>query len=184
MKMSSIIDQKKALRKTVRALKDAMSEELRMTQEQAIFEAIEQMPEFQVASNVLIYWSMPDEVNTHAFIEKWWRHKKIFLPIIDDEQLQLGLFEGVDKMSVGAKYGIAEPVTMPLNNYDDITFAIIPGVAFDENGYRLGRGGGFYDRFLPQLLHAFKTGIGYREQKVDSVPVSEFDVKLNHVVFG
>jgi 5-formyltetrahydrofolate cyclo-ligase len=182
MIMSEIDKEKRELRKAVRERKNQMADSERRRQEELIFTSIEQMPEFQAASHVFVYWSLPDEVHTHAFIDKWYRHKKIYLPVIDDVNLKIGLYEGVAKMSAGVKFGISEPVSMPLESYSDLSFAIIPGVAFDDDMYRLGRGGGFYDRLLPQLSHVFKVGIAYNEQKVSWVPVEAHDIRMDCVV--
>jgi 5-formyltetrahydrofolate cyclo-ligase len=81
-------------------------------------------------------------------------------------------------------FGILEPKTGKLVDPAEIDFAIIPGVAFDKKGNRLGRGKGFYDRTLHKLTRAIKVGIAYEFQLIDSVPVSEHDIPVDKVIFN
>lgn len=79
-----------------------------------------------------------------------------------------------------------EPVgsLFPQEEYDQIELAIIPGMAFDAMGHRLGRGKGYYDRLLPQLTAAYKIGVCYPFQFVSDVPSEEHDVRMNEVICG
>lgn len=65
-----------------------------------------------------------------------------------------------------------------------IDVAIIPGLAFDKNRYRLGRGKGWYDRFLSEHPETFKIGVCYKEQLVDKLPTEEHDIKMDLVIYG
>ena len=93
---------------------------------------------------------MKDEVQTHAFIEKWSRSKRIILPVVTGDELELRVYTGPQDLAIGS-YGIAEPTGAPFTDYETIDLAVIPGVAFDRYGHRLGRGKGYYDRLLPQI---------------------------------
>ena len=81
-------------------------------------------------------------------------------------------------------FGILEPATGSLfTDYDRIDLAVVPGMAFDRKGNRLGRGKGFYDRLLP-LLKAPKAGICFPFQLVEAVPVEPFDTPMDYVICG
>lgn len=85
-------------------------------------------------------------------------------------------------MTIGA-YGIKEPTEGKFNNLKDIDLAIIPGVAFDRRGNRLGRGKGYYDRLLPFLVGTYILGICFPYQLLESVPTEDFDIRMNEVIY-
>ncbi len=146
-----------------------------------IWEQIERLPEFEQASTLLLYHSLKDEVYTHDFIEKWYKSKCIVLPVVVGDELELRCYTGAEKLATGA-YGISEPEGEPFTDYEHIDLAVIPGVAFDLNGNRLGRGKGYYDRFLPLLPHACKIGVCFPFQLVDSVPAEPFDIRMDIII--
>lgn len=141
---------------------------------------IETHPAFLEAGCVLIYHSLPDEVRTHAFIEKWKDRKTILLPVVVGDDLELRKYSGRQDMMKGS-YGIEEPVGEAFTNYNEIDLAIIPGVGFDAKGNRLGRGKGYYDRLLPKL-QAYKIGICFSFQTLEEIPTEEYDIKMDEVV--
>lgn len=124
---------------------------------------------------------MEDEVYTHAFIEKWSQYKHIVLPAVVGDDLELRSYSSPNDLSAGA-YGIMEPTGVSFYDYATIDLAIIPGVAFDASGSRLGRGKGYYDRLLPKLT-AQKTGICFPFQFVEEIPAEEFDVRMDNVIY-
>ena len=124
---------------------------------------------------------MPDEVDTHAFIQRWSREKQILLPVVAGSVLELRRYTSPADLKPGA-YGIQEPVGTPFTDYAAIEFIAVPGVAFDVAGHRLGRGKGYYDRLLPLLPHAFKAGICFPYQLLDEVPCEAFDVCMDAVI--
>lgn len=141
---------------------------------------LEQHPHFQKAKTVLLYHSLPDEVNTHAFIERWSLQKQLLLPVVKGDELELRFYKPSDELKVGS-YHIMEPEGDKLTDYSQIDLAVIPGVAFDAQGHRLGRGKGYYDRLLPQL-NCFKIGICFPFQIVEEVPTDIYDVKMDEVI--
>lgn len=136
---------------------------------------------FQSAQTVLLYFSMNDEVHTHAFIEKWSGLKTILLPVVTGDLLELRVYTGNNGMATNL-YGIPEPQGEAFTDYKQIDLAIIPGVAFDRNGNRLGRGKGYYDRLLP-LIKAPKIGICFPFQLIEEIPTEAFDISMNIVFF-
>ena len=145
-----------------------------------LWKKIESMPSFQRSGTVLLYWSLPDEVPTHEFITRWAGRKRIALPVVVGDDMILREYSS-DKMVEGYG-GILEPGSQSVQiSPSEIDFAIIPGVAFDRQGNRMGRGKGFYDRFLP-LLNCETVGVARAYQMVDSVPTDPWDQKLDAVV--
>lgn len=146
-----------------------------------IVAALEAHPAFRAANTILLYHSLKDEVDTHAFIRKWSREKRILLPVVTGDDLELRLYTGPEDLAVGA-YGIEEPTGALFTDYSAIGLIVVPGVAFDRNGNRLGRGKGYYDRLLPRIPSAYKIGICFPFQVVDEVPAEPFDIRMDEII--
>lgn len=147
-----------------------------------IMDALEKNDAFVRAETVLMYYSLPDEVYTHAFVEKWSREKRILLPVVKDKtEMEIREFTGKQDLKQGA-FHIWEPSGALFTDYDKIETAVIPGIAFDEEGHRLGRGGGYYDRLLPKLTRVYKLGVCFPFQLLDAVPYEAYDSVMDEVV--
>ena len=149
-----------------------------VTQDVSIWEQVEALPEFKAAENVLLYWSMASEVDTHAFARQWYGRKKLYLPKVAGETLEIREYIP-DDLASGYR-GIMEP-SQDAPVAEKIDLVIVPGMAFDAKGNRLGRGGGFYDRLLP-TLSCPKVGVCRNHQFVEEVPVQSWDQKVDIVV--
>lgn len=181
IKEEKMIIGKKELRKYIAELKTLHTTSTTLLSDE-ILSRVEKHPVFQKAQTVLLYYSLPDEVHTHDFIQKWYNRKRILLPVVVKDTLELYTYTGPDKMTIGA-YGIEEPTEGKFNKLKDIDLAIIPGVAFDRRGNRLGRGKGYYDRLLPFLVGTYKLGICFPYQLLESVPTEDFDIRMNEVIY-
>lgn len=174
--------EKGKLRKEIRLLKDQFSSEELTAMSETTIQKLKCSLRFQSAKTVMMYYSLPDEVNTHDFIHEITADKNVVLPVvIDHENIELRIFHNSDEMKYGA-YDIMEPTGEVFDRYEEIDVAVIPGMAFDRNGHRLGRGKGYYDRFLKKIPNAYKIGICFNFQKVENVPSSEYDVNMNEVI--
>ncbi len=171
---------KQQLRQQITALKKEYKEQ-RAALSATVLAALEAHPAFKAAGTVLLYHSLPDEVDTHDFIRRWCGKKRIVLPVVVGDELELRLYTSEKDLAIGA-YGIAEPVGDTFTDYSSIAFIAVPGVAFDRRGNRLGRGKGYYDRLLPRLPHARKVGICFPYQLVESVPAEVFDIRMDEVI--
>lgn len=141
---------------------------------------IEQLPAFQAAQTVLIYYPTRNEIDVLSLIKKYKRTKTFLFPVVKGRSMDACPYEGNEKMHRG-KYNIPEPTTAPYAGKIDLT--IVPGLAFDAKGNRLGRGGGYYDRFISATKsQSLLVGVGYDFQMVDSVPTNLFDKHMNYVV--
>ena len=142
---------------------------------------VEEMPQFASAHTLLLYWSMPSEVPTWDFADRWLATKRIVLPLVVGDSLVLKEYSGRDSLVSGYK-GILEPRADAVDvTPEEVDFAIIPGVAFDRACHRMGRGKGFYDRLLPDLP-AFKLGVAFDCQLYDEIPVDSWDFPLDAIV--
>lgn len=172
---------KKQLRKQIRERKKEFSLPEKIELSRPVFEKIEKEELFKEAKVVLLYYSMDDEVYTHDFVEKHYKTKTILLPCVDGDDLILRQYLGIESMKAGEQFGILEPVGKEFNDLEKIDLMIIPGVAFDEEKNRLGRGRGFYDRLL-KTVNATKIGVCFDFQIVEQVPTEDFDVKMDVVI--
>ena len=179
-----MLNDKTELRKKIRELKRAVSPEEKLRRSDAIMHKVEELPEFREARVVLLYWSMADEVQTHAFVERWYKEKVLLLPCVDGDDLLLRQYTGPECMVAGEQFGIGEPdASLPeFTALDKVEMIIVPGVAFDHKGNRMGRGRGFYDRLLKSTPNAMKVGVAYDFQILDSIPVEPHDVKMNRII--
>ena len=114
--------------------------------------------------------------------KKWSSEKRILLPVVVGDDLELRIYTGPEDMSISGIYGIAEPTGEIFTDYAAIEFIVVPGVAFDAKGNRLGRGKGYYDRLLPRIPSAYKAGICFPFQLVEEVPAESFDIRMDIII--
>lgn len=171
--------EKKALRRHIRELKNRYSYSELESLSSGIISLLESDPLFVRAKCVLLYNSLPDEVFTHALIEKYVGLKTILLPTVVGEDLQLHVYDKDASFNVGA-YGIGESDGGLFTDYEAVDLAVVPGMAFDVAGHRLGRGKGYYDRMLPNI-HCPKYGLCFGFQLVDEIECEGHDILMDKV---
>ncbi len=125
---------------------------------------------------------MADEVQTHDFVNKWYKDKVVLLPCVQGDDLVLRQYSGPDCMVAGEQFGIGEPQGPEWTDLDKVDLIIVPGVAFDSHGNRMGRGRGFYDRLLKSTPNAVKVGVAFDFQLLDRIPVEPHDVPMDCVL--
>ncbi len=171
--------EKREIRRKVKALKSMLSMEDKISASRAVFEAVEKSPAFLLAERILMYHSLPDEVSTHEFLRKWHTKKRFFLPRVNGVNLDILPYDD-SRLELGA-FHIEEPTGDELTPVEEIELIIVPGVAFDRRGNRLGRGKGFYDRLLADS-RASKIGVAYDFQIVEEIPAEPHDIKMDIVI--
>jgi len=178
-KYAAIVKQKKEIRKQIREQKKLVTPEQKMLEGATVFEKIESFPEFKAAKTILMYWAIPDELQTQQTISKWCLEKKILLPSIDGNKLVLKHYFSEGKL-IQKTLGIWEPDLT--DSYEgNVDLVIVPGIAFDHKKNRLGRGKGYFDRFFKKCK-PFKIGVGFDFQLMNSVPMSKHDIKMDKIV--
>jgi 5,10-methenyltetrahydrofolate synthetase len=175
-----MLEDKKKIRETVVLRKAQYNEQSLLELSAKALSYLEETAIFQKAKTILIYHSLKDEVHTHTFIEKWKEEKEILLPIVVGSDLKLRKYVDRKNITKGS-FGIEEPAGEDIFDYDKIDLVIIPGIAFDKQGNRLGRGKGFYDRLLPKIK-GFKIGICFSFQIFSQIPTESFDHKMDTVL--
>ena len=149
------------------------------------------MPEFERAGTVFCYLSLPREVATDAIVAACHAGgKQVCVPAFDEgasgyAPAGLGRQDGLR----AGHLGVMEPVDVRWIDGEKIDLAVVPGVAFDAAGRRLGHGGGYYDRILDRLGRGgggalFRVGLAFEFQVFESIPAAEHDVCMDAVVTG
>ena len=165
-------------------------------------------PKVMAAHTLLLYYSLPDEVNTHEWIDELVAEgKRVLLPVVvNDKDMVIREYTGKHDLAEGS-FHIMEPIgkLFPEEKYPEIEVAIIPGMSFDDDGHRLGRGKGYYDRFLAKLrgtevdksgtevdksdtedknlgTEVYKIGVCFGFQKLQEIPFESHDILMNEVI--
>ena len=175
---------KTVLRQQMRAAKEQHASQLTQWSKETVERLKSRLGESRV---VMAYWPLPDEVDIRPLID-WLivEGKTVLLPkVVDDETMELRRYTSLAELAEGA-FHILEPVGEAFTDYETIDVALVPGMAFDAAGHRLGRGKGYYDRFLsshlvPRASHLAPRIIGvcFPFQRVPLVPISPHDVSMD-----
>lgn len=177
------MDDKEGIRREILKLRAAHPESERLSKSAEIEKRLFSIDEFAKAKTVLFYASKSDEVLTRGIIVRTLSAgKRAALPVVREQDLVLAeirSFEGL----VGGKFGILEPKVVVPVEPGEMEAVIVPGVAFDERGNRIGFGKGYYDRLLKRLgKNVPKIGLAYEFQVVPKVPAGEWDVPIHLIV--
>ena len=174
---------KRALRREVRARRDALTEGERTSRSLAIAERLLAMPELAGANTVMAFWSFGSEVETEPLVRRLVASgHRVVLPRIEDGELvpvPYRLGDPVTETPFGAKEPSGGEVVDPA----EIDVVIVPGIAFDRHGNRTGYGGGYYDRLFRRMgRRAPRIGVAFAVQLVDEVPAGRGDQRVDVVV--
>ena len=140
---------------------------------------LEKSVAFMMADKILMYHSLPDELSTIDFIDKWHTRKHFFLPRVNGVNLDVLPYDRT-RLQYGS-FHIEEPTGDDNEDIDNIELIIVPGIAYDNRGNRVGRGKGYYDRLLSRTK-ATKIGIGYDFQLVDEIDSEPHDITMDIVI--
>lgn len=171
--------EKNEIRRKIKAMKSMLLESEKIAAADLAFARLEQTAAFMMANKILLYHSLPDELSTRGFLKKWRTRKQFFLPRVNGVNLEI-LPYNESRLELGA-FHIEEPTGDNTVNVEEIELIIVPAVAYDKKGNRLGRGKGFYDRLLSNTK-ATKIGIGYDFQVIEEIPVEPYDVSMDIVI--
>lgn len=171
---------KEEIRRRIRARKAMLTDDERRSAADAVFATLERSVAFMLADNILLYHSLADELSTRDFIDKWSGRKHFFLPRVNGVNLEVLPYQR-SGLRLGA-FQIEEPEGDDVRDISEIELVVVPGVAYDRRGNRVGRGRGYYDRLLAST-RAVKVGVGYDFQLVDDgIDAEPHDVAVDLVV--
>ena len=178
--MKNIGIEKNKIRKEISSLKKKYSPDELQRFSDEVLSILEITGAFQDAKTIFIYNSLGDEVQTIDFIEKWKGEKNFYLPVVVKDDIVFRAHNSATEFRKSA-FNISEPIGEDFTDYKKIDLIIIPGVAFDRRMNRLGRGKGYYDRFLSKTS-ATKMGICFDFQLFDEIPAEATDIKMDYII--
>ncbi len=152
---------------------------------QLIIESLLASEEWQNASTIAVTISRFPEVNTKPLIEKAWEQgKRVAVPkcLTSTKKMDFRIINSFDQVEV-VFFGLSEPVVERTEkvNPNELDLILVPGLVYSKEGYRIGFGGGYYDRFLAQF--ELKTvSLAFNEQVVSSIPIEQFDLPVNKLI--
>lgn len=176
---------KKEIRKEIRRKKESCPKEQLQEWSQTLCHQLEQTDAFRRAETVLLYYALPDEVDTAPLIRKYAGQKQILLPVVCGEELTVRRYCDEQHISTDNFFGIREPEGADVDlTQTRIDLVVVPGMAFTADGLRLGRGKGYYDRLLSRAELAGTTRIGlcFPFQLLPELPTEAHDIRMHQVV--
>ncbi len=179
---------KKEIRKNMLEDKKNLSKETVERKSLAIFNTLKKTDYYKNANNIMIYVTLGNEVITEPIIHDLMsKGKKVFVPLTVPKTKALIASELKDfekDLEIG-HFGVREPTkeaTRPVEP-SILDLIIVPGVAFDRKGYRVGYGAGYYDRFLLRISEKARTiALAFHMQLIDKVPVDDHDIAVEHII--
>lgn len=171
--------EKNEIRRKIKAMRSMLLESEKNSAADEVFRHLEQTVAFMLASKILMYHSLPDELPTREFLKKWKDKKDFYLPRVNGVNLEI-LPYNESRLELGA-FHIEEPTGEDTVDAAEMELIIVPAVAYDRRGNRLGRGKGFYDRLLA-TTKATKIGIAYEFQIFDEIPSETHDIPMDYVI--
>lgn len=162
------------------AVKDSLRrkpESVRTAQSLSVCRAVASSRVWQDARNVMLYMPLGDEVDLRCLLDT--PGKTFYVPRVCGDDIQVCRYGGAAGMSAGS-FGILEPEGEALTDISCLDLILVPGVAFTMDGGRLGRGRGYYDRFLAGC-RCPSFGIAFPEQILEELPLEKHDIRLSGV---
>ncbi len=185
--LDDLRQQKAAMRREILAKRDALDPAERAAKSHLIKSYLFSLPEIQSAPSLMFYVSFRSEVETHVMIKyAIAMGKKVIVPKTEmkNKQLLLSKLENFEEDLSPGTWGILEPKAEKLKpvTYDEIDVVVVPGAAFSEQGWRIGYGGGFYDRLLRESQKR-SYALGFEMQVLPDIPHDpQIDVPVNYIV--
>ena len=177
---------KKELRRYIREQKRHFTPQQLGEMSLGIMSSLLSNSHIQKADAILMYHSLPDEVDTHSALDQLLAMgKKVLLPkVVSETEMTIHEYTGQDSLQPSEPYGILEPTTPELSivNCQLSIVIVVPGMAFDKHGHRLGRGKGYYDRFLSRIPNIYKIGVCFPFQLIEKVPSEPTDILVDEVL--
>ena len=184
MTCPTLTKEKKALRLMIRATMRAQwTEEYWQKVSQKVCQQIETFLPFVRSQCIALYCAMPDEVDLTDILERYKEEKTLVIPRVEGEDINFYHYQP-DSLITSEDYKILEPTAAFQEAIDpsDIELILVPGLAFDPRGGRMGRGKGFYDRFFARCPQALRVAVTSSLQIVDKIPLDPWDVLMHYII--
>jgi len=182
------METKAEIRKRILEVRKGLTDEEAATKSEAIVQKVVKTPEYKEADNILLYADYCREVMTRGIFEDALLHRKrIYFPKVDKMTNTMEFYHIISLRQLERGYmDILEPREDMKMRYKfqpkEDTLAVLPGVAFDTSGYRLGYGKGFYDKFLANRRQISTMALAFACQIIDEIPRDAYDIKMDKIV--
>ena len=185
-----ILSQKKELRKEAKSYRKSISKYERLAKSNAIISNLKALKEFQKAKVILMYASLPDEVETLGLIRELTEEgkKMIYCPVTQGDEMEFYRISSLDELKEG-NFHVLEPEPLKerfLELQNDVAYCMLmPGLMFDKRGNRLGYGKGYYDKYLarvPKDVNLTTIALAFEAMVKDAIPAEETDWRADYVV--
>lgn len=180
------METKKDIRSQYIKKRDALSQEEVNVKSDKILYQLFNLTEYKDAKYILLYADYHNEVATNKIFEDArQRGKKIYFPKVFGQEMEFYAVDSLEELRFGYK-GIREPQENPIKRFfykkQDTTIMIVPGVAFDMKGYRVGYGKGYYDKYLSEKKMISTFALAYAFQILEHVPSDAHDIKMDKII--
>ena len=175
---------KQELRKQIRAQKRAMTEEQIVSKSEQLGILFTQSEAYRNANSIYGYLPYNQEVRTVAMLEQALKDgKRVAVPKCYGDEMKFIWMEDLSRVEKGYA-NIPEPIADGPVADDETALVLMPGLAFDPQGHRIGYGGGFYDKFLASEPNHPTLALCYDFQMLDHLETEEFDIPVDHVIWA
>ena len=175
---------KKELRSMIRAKKRAMTEEEIVVKSEALGKLFRETEQYREAGSIYFYLPYNQEVRTVPMLEQALRDgKKVAVPKVYGDEMRFLYIEDLSRIEKGYS-GIPEPIDDGPVAEDPKALVLMPGLAFDPQGHRIGYGGGFYDKFLSREPEHPTVALCYDFQMLPKLETEEFDIPVDVVLWA
>ncbi|OEH85255.1 5-formyltetrahydrofolate cyclo-ligase [Desulfuribacillus stibiiarsenatis] len=163
-----------------------VSKQSRVKKSAVILERLKALEEIQQAKRVMVYVNFQDEVETKDFIQYLWdKNIEVIVPLSDPKSRELhpSLLYSFEELAPG-NFGVLEPIKQAIRivDVDTLDVIIVPGLAFDRHGGRIGYGAGYYDRFFERTPNATIIAVAFDEQIISEVPMENHDKRIPLII--
>ncbi|MGL1932589.1 MAG: 5-formyltetrahydrofolate cyclo-ligase [Desulfotalea sp.] len=178
--MPDIIEIKKQFRTQARMATAQLSQSQKIAESSLVVESLKKLLAEQTGNIIMLYYPLSDEVDLCPLLEDLDSNWIILLPVITGADIVLKLYEGKEALVPEPIYNIPEPTGCIVNIKPDII--VVPGLAFSSDGSRMGRGKGYYDKFLSNNQDSLKIALSYSTQLYSKIPTEPHDYKMDIVI--
>lgn len=175
---------KQELRQAIRARKQAMTEEDILRRSEILAEKFARSNAYRAAKTIYGYLPYNQEVRTVPMLRRALEEgKRVAVPKVYGDDMKFIYLDDLSQVAKGYA-GIPEPVADGPVAQDETALVLMPGLAFDRAGHRIGYGGGFYDKFLAREPHHPTVALCYDFQVMDRLETEEFDIPVDLVIWA
>lgn len=185
---------KSTLRKKMKAVIASIPSELKQLQSETVTSLLKTLPEYQKSLRISVYLNMDDEIRTRPIVEHIFQSGKVcFIPRYSKSDMVMVRLKSMEdlKSLPKTKWNIQQP--LETDQREDaletggLDLVIVPGLAFSKTGDRMGRGKGYYDRFLSicraKNKNLVTVALAFKEQILENIPTEPHDTKIDLVLF-